>query len=76
MLLFEGWQWRQKEKTALRERSESVTAYFVARLLNVSGKTIKGKISVKDLLGPLTEKTEKKQSDKEYLLKTFGIDGG
>ena len=59
-LLLEGWLWRQaKQKAELKssqERAESVAAYFVAYLLNVSGKSLKRKVTHKDLMRPLLDK--------------------
>lgn len=55
-----------------RKRAETVACYLAAHLLNVSGKTIKGKISVKDLAGPLEDKPQRDtKSDKEYLREQF-----
>ena len=43
--------------------------------MNLQGKSLKHKLSMKDLIAPLREKVSK-QSDKEYLIKKFGLDGG
>ena len=44
--------------------------------MNLEGKSLKHKLSMKDLLEPLQGKPRQdKQSDKEYLLKTFGLGG-
>ena len=74
--MLEGWLWRQQEQKARRERAESVAAYFVCGLMNLEGKSLKHKLSMKDLLEPLQGKPQQdKQSGKEYLLKTFGLGG-
>lgn len=68
----DGWNVRNEVAENRRKRAETVAAYFVAHLLNVSGKTIKGKISVKDLAGPLEDKPQRDtKSDKEYLREQF-----
>jgi len=44
--------------------------------MNIEGKSLKHKLSMKDLLEPLQGKPQQdKQSEKEYLLKTFGLGG-
>jgi hypothetical protein len=50
-----------------------VAAYFVAHLLNVSGKTVKGKITTADLMKPLDDKPARrnKKSDAEELKQMF-----
>jgi len=75
--LLQGWLWRQRDHESRRKRAETVAAYFVAHLLNVSGKTIKGKVSVKDLARPLEDKPADQRdrtSDKNYLKAKFPDD--
>ena len=71
--LLAGWQFRYDAAEARRKRTEKVAAYFVAHLLNISGKVVKGKISVKDLMEPLENKPAQndKKADEEYLKRAF-----
>lgn len=70
--LIEGWNWRNELSENNRKRTETVLCYLTAHLLNVSGKSIKGKITVADLTRPLEDKPKRdKQSDKEYLKELF-----
>lgn len=70
--LLDGWNVRNDVAENRRKRAETVACYLAAHLLNVSGKTIKGKISVKDLAGPLEDKPQRDtKSDKEYLREQF-----
>ena len=43
--------------------------------MNLEGKSLKHKLSITDLLEPLRGKPVSKKSDKEYLLKAFGLGG-
>lgn len=70
--LLDGWKWRAEQDNAKRERAESVAAYFVAHLLNVSGKTLRGHVKVSDLTEPLLKPAGKsRSSDEEYLREVF-----
>ena len=71
--LIAGWQFRHDAAEARRKRTERVAAYFVAHLLNMSGKVVKGKISVTDLMEPLENKPAQndKKADEEYLKQAF-----
>lgn len=64
--LYEGYRWRQ-------ERHEEMTAYFVACLMNVSGKSLKRRLSPKDLLKPIRQpkQHQDKKEDEEYLKELF-----
>lgn len=62
--MLEGYKWRV-------ERHEEFAAYFTAAMMNMSGKTARQAIQVKDLIEPLRDKTEQKKKDKDYLLKKF-----
>ncbi len=66
MQLWDGYQWRQ-------ERREDMTAYFVAQLMNISGKSLKRRITGKELLKPIRTKvkTRNKKDDEEYLKTRF-----
>lgn len=48
-------------------------AYFTANLLNVAGKTIRGRVSVNDLMEPLRAKAEirSRKDDEKYLRSVF-----
>lgn len=69
--LLDGYYWRM-------ERQESLAAYFVCQLLNVSGRTLKKAVGVKDLLKPLRQPARDKKKDKQYLKEVFknSLDGG
>ena len=66
--LYDGYLWRQGQQ-------ESLSAYFVCQLLNVSGKALKRPITVKELLEPLKpKKKQDRKADEEYLRKKFGLE--
>lgn len=71
--LIAGWQFRHDAVDAGRKRTEMVAAYFIAHLLNISGKVVKGKISVNDLMEPLESNPAQndKKADEEYLRQAF-----
>lgn len=63
--MLKGYIWRQ-------ERSDERTAYFVCALLNVEGKSLKHKITARELLKPLRPKEKRDyQAEKAYLYETF-----
>ena len=68
-----GWNARDNAAELRRKRAESVTAYFVAHLINVQLPK-KDRISVKDLTDPLHNTPaarRDKKSDAEYLKQRF-----
>jgi hypothetical protein len=69
--LWDGYIWRQ-------EQQEDMLAYFVSCLMNVSGKSLKRRITPKELLKPLREpkKPRDRKADEEYLKDKFGLKGG
>lgn len=75
-LLLEGWLWRQAEQKACRERAESVAAYFVAHLLNISGKSLKRKVTHKDLICPLRDRPRRVNTDKSEPAENGGEQDG
>lgn len=66
--LWDGYLWRQ-------EQQESLAAYFVCQLMNVSGKSLKRRLTPKELLKPLRQPVKKqdRQADEEYLKQLFGL---
>ncbi len=66
--LYDGYKWR-------RDRDESMTAYFVCQLMNISGKSLKRRLTPKELLKPLRQPVKKqdRKADEDYLKQQFQL---
>ena len=64
--LIVGYKWRQ-------ERQEDIAAYFVTALMNVSGKTLKKMVTVREMVKPLRQTCapKNKAKDETYLKNLF-----
>lgn len=76
-----GYEYRQRRRRAEIENEIFVRAYFVAHLLNISGKYLKKNISPKELCKPLLDamsggerrSARDRKQDEEYLRKIFEL---
>lgn len=79
--LCDGYEYRQSRRRTEIENEIFVRAYFVAHLLNISGKYLKKNISPKELYKPLFDamsggerrSAQDRRQDEEYLRKIFDL---
>lgn len=56
--MLDGYAWRQEQR-------QTETAYWISHLLNISGKSLKRPVKLRDLLKPLRQKAPIKRDKKE-----------
>lgn len=79
--LYDGYEYRQRRRRVEIENEIFVYSYFVAHLLNISGKYLKKNISPKELCKPLLDamsggekrSAQDRRQDEEYLRKIFDL---
>jgi len=77
--LCDGYEYRERRRRAEIENEIFVHSYFVAHLLNISGKYLKKNISPKELYKPLLDAMNNKEpvrdrrQDEEYLRSVFNL---